>query len=64
MAEVNEVCSFEIGCDQIEFRTQTNGDRIKITGIELLQEQATSLAWLINSGEGTTLKIRIKIKND
>ena len=61
MAEVNEICVFEVGTDQVTFNTKTNGDSVRITGLELTQEQATSLAWLINSSEETTLRIRIKI---
>lgn len=62
MAEINEICVFEVGVDQILFNTRTNGDSLRITGLRLTQEQATSLAWLINSGEETKLRIRIKVK--
>ncbi len=62
MAEVSEICEFETTTDQIEFRTRTNGDEIRIRGIHLTQEQATSLAWLINADENAVLKIEIKLK--
>lgn len=61
MAEVNEICIIEVTCDQLCFVTQTNGDSISLSGLELSREQATSLAWLINSGEETTLQIKIRI---
>lgn len=63
MAEINEICVFEVGVDQVLLSTRTNGDSLRVTGLRLTQEQATSLAWLINSGEETRLKIRIKIKS-
>ena len=62
MPEVTDKCTFELTADQIEFRTQTNGDFVYLKGLRLTQEQATSLTWLINSGEETVLKIRIKVK--
>ena len=63
MAEVNEVCKFDVGADQIQFRTQTNGDSVSIGRIHLTQEQATSLAFLVNSGEDVVLQVRIKVKD-
>lgn len=56
---------FEIGVDQIELRTKTNGDHIEIgphnaVQLHLGQEAATNLASLINSGQTLTVEIRAK----
>lgn len=61
--QVNETCEFETKADQIRFRTQTNGDRIHIEGVHLTQEQATSLAWLVNADDNAILKVEIKVKD-
>ena len=42
---------FDVAVDQIEFRTKTNGDCIKIVGVHLGTGAAANLATLINSGE-------------
>jgi len=62
MPEINETCEFETKADQIQFHTQTNGDKIRIDGIHLTQEQATSLAWLVNADDNAILKVEIKLK--
>ena len=62
MAEVNEICVFETKTDQVQFNTQTNGDTIRIKGLHLTQDQATSLAWLVNADNAAILKFRIKVK--
>jgi hypothetical protein len=62
MAQVNEVCVFTTKADQVKFMTQTNGDELHILKLTLSQEQATSLAWLINSDEDHELEIKIRIK--
>lgn len=49
---------FDIGVDQIEFRTKTNGDVIRITNVHLGKEAASALAELINDHDN--LKIEIK----
>lgn len=56
---------FEIGVDQIELRTKTNGDHIEIgphnaAQLHLGQEAATNLANLINSGQTLTVEIKAK----
>jgi len=56
---------FEIGVDQIELRTKTNGDHIEIgphnaAPLHLGQEAATNLASLINSGQTLTVEIKVK----
>ncbi len=48
MPEIPENCEFEVGADQIELKTRTNGDSIYLSSLNLTQENATSLAWLVN----------------
>lgn len=62
MAQVSEVCVFNTKADQVKFITQTNGDELYIVRLKLNQEQATSLAWLINSDEGHELQFRVRVK--
>lgn len=62
MATINEVCVFTTKADQVKFITQTNGDSIHIKNLKLSQDQATTLAWLVNADQDATLKFRIKIK--
>ena len=62
MATVNEVCVLTTKADQVKYMTQTNGDELHILNLELSQEQATSLAWLVNSDEGHELQFRIRVK--
>lgn len=62
MAQVNEVCVFTTKTDQVKFMTQTNGDELHILRLELSQEQATSMAWLVNSDEEHELQFRVRIK--
>ena len=62
MPEVEDECTFYTTTDQIKFRTQTNGDEIRIRGIDLSQDQAASLAWLVNADGAVELEISIKIK--
>lgn len=58
---------FDVGVDQIEFRTKTNGDYIEIgphngAPIHLGQEAASNLANLINGGEILTVVIKKKVE--
>lgn len=62
MAKAEKECKFETKADQVEFTTKTNGDFIMIRNLHLTQEQSSSLAWLINSGESAILEVQIKIK--
>jgi hypothetical protein len=48
MPEIEEECIFTAKADSIKFTTQTNGDTIVITGLNLTDGQAASFAWLIN----------------
>jgi len=60
MAEVEEECKFTVVCDCVKLTTQTNGDTICISGIELNQKQATSLTWLINN-KPSVLEFEVKL---
>lgn len=62
MAEVDEELTFYTRADQIKLITQTNGDVITISKINLSQSQAASLAWLINADDIAELEIQIKVK--
>lgn len=62
MVEIEEECKFETRADQVELKTQTNGDMITIRHIKLTQEQATSLAWLVNADGTAILEFTVKIK--
>lgn len=42
--------------------SQTNGDSVYMKRLKLTQEQATSLAWLVNHDGGHALSIEIKVK--
>ena len=64
MPEVDNECTFEVGVDQMEFHTKTNGDQLFIRGLHLTASQAASLAWLVNSGSDATLEVQIKIKDE
>ena len=62
MAEVEEECTFYTRADQVKFHTQTNGDNIQIKNLKLSQNQATSLAWLINADNNVELEFQVKVK--
>ncbi len=62
MAEIEEEVTFHTRTDQVKFITQTNGDKINIKGIHLTQNQATSLAWLVNADGNVELEFQVKIK--
>lgn len=62
MADVEEECVFHTGADQVRFRTRTNGDEIRILNLRLTQEQATSLAWLVNTDDIGKLEFTVKVK--
>lgn len=62
MATIKEVCRFTTKADQVQFHTQTNGDSVHIKNLILTRDQATTLAWLVNTDNNATLVFRIKIK--
>lgn len=59
MLEIDDKCEFTTTADQVELRTKTNGDLVIIRGVHLTPEQAASLAYLVNKGAASTLKIEI-----
>lgn len=61
MATIDEICTFVTIADSVKFETNTNGDKITITNVNLSKDDAASLAWLINHDASTDLKIRIKL---
>lgn len=60
MPEIPDSCEFDVEHDKIELATRTNGDVIKIRGINLDKEQAASLAWLVNADNHLTIEIKLK----
>jgi len=62
MAEIEEEVVFFTKADQIKFNTQTNGDKIIMSGFHLTKEQAATMAWLVNTSDNSELKIKIKVK--
>lgn len=62
MPEINDEITFETEADQVQFRTQTNGDQIRIEGIDLEQDEAATMAWLVNADSDAILEINIKVK--
>lgn len=50
---------FIVSTDDIKFTTQKNGDRLDIHGkINLSQETASNLAWLVNSNDHLHIEIK------
>ncbi len=62
MPEVEEECVFHTKVDQVQFNTRTNGDSIRIKDLKLSQDQATSLAWLVNADNDNELEWQVKVK--
>ncbi len=62
MAEIEEEVTFHTVADQVQFNTQTNGDRLHLRKLALTQGQATSLTWLLNADNGIELEWQIKVK--
>ncbi len=62
MAQVAETVTFITKEDQIHFSTRTNGDELHILNLKLSRDQATSIAWLVNSDEQHELEIKIRVK--
>ncbi len=60
MPQIPDKCEFDIESNQIELKTGTNGDFIEIRGIDLDQNAAAFLAWLINASNHLTVEIKIK----
>ncbi len=64
MAEIPEEVVFFTSADQIEFTTRTNGDSVRIKKLKLTQEQATSLAFLVNADNKAELKWEVKVAGE
>ena len=62
MAEVEEECIFHTRAGQVQFHTQTDGDKLYMKNLKLTQAQATSIAWLVNADKNVELEFQIKIK--
>lgn len=61
MAQIPEIVTVDATADKLKLTTQTNGDIIMLTGLNLTYNQAATLAWLINQST-ETLEIRVRIK--
>lgn len=62
MAEIEEEVTFCTKADQVEFHTQTNGDVVHIKKLTLTRDQATSMAWLVNTDNDVELEWFVKVK--
>ena len=62
MAQVEERVEFYTKADQIKFITKTNGDKVCIDKLELSRDQATSLAWLVNTDNNVRLRWEVKVE--
>ena len=58
--EIQGHCTFEVRADKVGLKTKTNGDAITIDGLNLSQDNAASLAWIVNSGQNDQ-KLKIAI---
>jgi hypothetical protein len=48
--EIELETKFDIAEDQMEFTTQSNGDRMRINNVHLSPESAAALAHMVNCG--------------
>ena len=62
--EVDNELKFVVPNTAFYFSTQVNGDKLVLSNLTLSQEQATTLAWLINHAPDTQLEIQIKLVGD
>ena len=58
--EVPDNVEFDVGVDGMQFATKTNGDTIRMVGLQLSAETAGGLAALIN--KNVILEVEIKEK--
>ena len=58
MPEIEDELKFSVGADKVRFVTRTNGDELLIRGIDLTQQQAATLAYLVNSDKDVEFKVR------
>jgi hypothetical protein len=58
---IPNMCKFDIiNNDQIKLTTQTNGDRVTITGVHFTPEQGAALSYLINDKKPLTIVIKLR----
>ncbi len=57
---MTEPAEFSVTADQLEFRTKTNGDEVRMRGMHMGPEAAANLARLVNLD--MELQIEIKVK--
>ena len=60
MPEIENEVTFVVDSDKVILHTVTDGDTLVLEHLEFTQQQAATLAWLINNPSGTKLKIKIK----
>lgn len=60
MPQIPETSEFDVEHDQIELKTAANGDYIEIRKVQLGQNAAATLAWLINADNHLTIEIKLK----
>jgi len=60
MPQIPDTCEFQVEADQIELKTCTNGDFIEIRKINLDQDQAASLAYLVNHPNHLLVEVKVK----
>lgn len=61
MPEVEDECIFVTKADDVMLTTQTNGDVITISRLNLNKEQAASLAWLVNyKAENLVFQVKLQ----
>jgi hypothetical protein len=60
MPEIEEECIFDVAPGNIILQTQTNGDRLTISGCQFTKEMAATLAWLVNNPSIDLLEVHIK----
>lgn len=59
MAEIPDICEFEIAATDVTLHTRTNGDDVTMH-VALGKEMAASLAYMINTDNHLLIEIKIK----
>lgn len=57
--EISDSCEFVADCNGITFATRVDGDALKFVDLSLTDEQAASLAWLINHNSQVNVEIKL-----
>lgn len=58
--QIENEAKFDVSEDCLEFSTKSNGDSIRMHGLEMIAETAGALAYMVNSG--AILEVQIKVK--